>query len=1795
MADYNPPRENVPIFNNNEFRPVTGGGGLTEAEADLLYLKFPVAQGPETLGIITVTDTATFNGLVEVNQTLDASNIETVNLDVELDATINNLDNTNLDTSYGIVNKVVSNEIIGIGNIISTYPNIRTVWYVQDYDPGTGDPTTPAVIASEIDTTLYRVRGLKFSATGSLVSTSNWFTYTPQVNIDKYFGFIINPGLPTADIPILTNWDPITGLSTSTFYVPVGGAWDNTQYQDLTPFNNYEQYLTAETATRRFIVSPPNDDTLSITSKGGSITMGTYNNLPQASTVSSGIVQLTDSYVSPSLTEAPTANALADAYIDLDNKITINRKDIDSLERVTQIQVPQSFDYSIGSGGDFADLQTALASSLVKNGTILRIIAGTTINILTTLTITKQVTIYGDNRDTCIIRNDPTVTNMVTLLSCQADYVTFNNLTINFTSSITDNFALIFTSASGGNVKNPIVANCRVVYNKFGIVERGENFIVDNVLFQTQGTASTRRAVTIYRSAGNCFVSNCVFNQTIDTNNRLIHILETSINDTKVGTHNFINNRSTGLCFQFINYESFRGITDGLSIIVRGNTMNESSAFLVLFNSTLNAGNTVKDVFIQNNTFTNRHTSTPPNGGKGCLALDTSVVFKSVSLPVYSFNNVATVDQTFRSGWVLAQNSTGVNVGITTAGNTAYTTAGFNPVAFNDVEVSVLALPPVPSEFNSDDNRLRILETNASGGGSFLPLSGGQLTGNLGILKAPTVPLDVLGNATITGTLTATTYSNLPTASTSGAGIVQLNDTVSSTSTTQAGTANSVKTAYDTAVSANTNANNRVLKTGDTMTGSLTVPTITSIASTSTNSLSTVLTSSEQLVGQQDIYHNDILPIGSLATGPFSGLVNSVIPVQAYDINGYPTNTWGFICLEYQNLTTKNVVRGALYNTDGILQSATPWYPITTGNSLDGVFFDQYYGRFNLNNGINPYFTLDFNALNLETRILIFINEFGTFTWDTPYPQSGTPIDSLAINENQYVNNPNLNKRALGNKYTNSLSFHNKDATIVTDSISASTYNDLPSLPFLPLSGGSLSGALDGTTCEMLTYLGADYQVKSPAGQPYLAGVTSDFTTGVMNVYANDNINGAINQVIKNVTVGQWNDGGLKLLSNDGNTTLRLESGANQQSSIHFGDSTTNNRGRIHYQNNTNTMDFHVNNSNTPTISLSNNGTIINGDTTIRNTGGSVTQNIQAGGVAGIACIEMGGALGGFIDIKRPFSDDWDLRLSALDNSGGAINVAGNAPLSIFTNNSERMKIQGNGNIALGGVATADSLLGANNTYKFAQWNNGNVQGRLQGIYNENGFPNFSSDTYITANFNPFDNVLDNNLYTASALRISTGQTIEQNAFEFKTSSSIPSLPSTKMVIKPNGNVGIGTTNPITTLNVIGDILAGNSGNNSVYVGGRTNESENGARLHYSATECYLDTRGNALNFRIDNQQAGTIAMRLLNNGNLGIGTTNPQSRLDVVRSGQSNDFTARFVESTSGKYIGFVPWSVGDGSYMTCVQSGDTIITALPNNASPLSIGAGGSTGGCLRFTNTTNEVQIPTSKLVVGGISPGVAVRNFEVRPSMRIKSTDNTNLATLDLQNANNSVSQITQQANGSLSIYPSNIYLGINRVPGTFELDLSTDSARKLTTNTWATGSDERVKENIEVADYNLCYENVKQLDLKRFKWNEQKYPKVDDRNVLGFIAQDVEPIYPNAVKTGYEELPDGSVIEDFKTLQVDQIYKMMYGALRKSIEKVETLETIIQQQNQRISNLETLLLNVVQRFNALDDNDEDIIV
>ena len=120
-------------------------------------------------------------------------------------------------------------------------------------------------------------------------------------------------------------------------------------------------------------------------------------------------------------------------------------------------------------------------------------------------------------------------------------------------------------------------------------------------------------------------------------------------------------------------------------------------------------------------------------------------------------------------------------------------------------------------------------------------------------------------------------------------------------------------------------------------------------------------------------------------------------------------------------------------------------------------------------------------------------------------------------------------------------------------------------------------------------------------------------------------------------------------------------------------------------------------------------------------------------------------------------------------------------------------------------------------------------------------------------------------------------------------------------------------------------------------------------------------------------------------------------------------------------------------------------------------------------------------------------------------------------------------------------------------------------------TWTVLSDRRIKENVVKASYEKCLENVKNIELYNFNFKEN-YVSTNDRHQLGFIAQEVQEVYPKAVEVGKMSINAGNagnagdtndIIENILTLNTTQIDYTLYGAVKNLIEKVENLEDELQ--------------------------------
>jgi hypothetical protein len=156
------------------------------------------------------------------------------------------------------------------------------------------------------------------------------------------------------------------------------------------------------------------------------------------------------------------------------------------------------------------------------------------------------------------------------------------------------------------------------------------------------------------------------------------------------------------------------------------------------------------------------------------------------------------------------------------------------------------------------------------------------------------------------------------------------------------------------------------------------------------------------------------------------------------------------------------------------------------------------------------------------------------------------------------------------------------------------------------------------------------------------------------------------------------------------------------------------------------------------------------------------------------------------------------------------------------------------------------------------------------------------------------------------------------------------------------------------------------------------------------------------------------------------------------------------------------------------------------------------------------------------------------------------------------------------------------LGLGVDPG-YQLHLNRDSAAKPTSNTWTIVSDQRIKDNIILADTDRCYDIIKTLPLKRFTWKNSVYSdqQINDRSMLGWVAQDVQTVFPKAVtitpQLSFAPIglsAEKVVVEDCMSLNSDQIYAAMYGAIQKLITVVETQTATISTLETRIQQLES---------------------
>ena len=128
--------------------------------------------------------------------------------------------------------------------------------------------------------------------------------------------------------------------------------------------------------------------------------------------------------------------------------------------------------------------------------------------------------------------------------------------------------------------------------------------------------------------------------------------------------------------------------------------------------------------------------------------------------------------------------------------------------------------------------------------------------------------------------------------------------------------------------------------------------------------------------------------------------------------------------------------------------------------------------------------------------------------------------------------------------------------------------------------------------------------------------------------------------------------------------------------------------------------------------------------------------------------------------------------------------------------------------------------------------------------------------------------------------------------------------------------------------------------------------------------------------------------------------------------------------------------------------------------------------------------------------------------------------------------------------------------------------------------WSTVSDLRIKENIERASYEKCYNNIQNLELYRFNYISELNNINKDLKQLGYIAQEVNEIFPKSVSS--QSLYNNTLsMSDLLSIDITQINYTLFGSVKRLIELIKNKITRLEKLENIINNRETsnLLLEV----------------
>jgi hypothetical protein len=365
------------------------------------------------------------------------------------------------------------------------------------------------------------------------------------------------------------------------------------------------------------------------------------------------------------------------------------------------------------------------------------------------------------------------------------------------------------------------------------------------------------------------------------------------------------------------------------------------------------------------------------------------------------------------------------------------------------------------------------------------------------------------------------------------------------------------------------------------------------------------------------------------------------------------------------------------------------------------------------------------------------------------------------------------------------------------------------------------------------------------------------------------------------------------------------------------------------------------------------------------------------------------------------------------------------------------------------------------------------------------------------------------------------------------------------MRINSSGNVGIGTTAPATQLNVghenhgIGFAYLGASSLPSI-AGIFTSDGTAGGQTGYGSL--LLKARSDYAPFYSINFFTATSAntpverMRITAGGNVGIGTTAPQSRLQL-----------NIIGSTLG-LTGDAALRIAGGTFTT-----DQIVFGYSETGgySPAVFGyiaqtATGYQFGDLFFatrsvtTNTapTERMRITSDGQVLIGMTSNTGVSTTSIRAGLFSGQRDN-------------AIDPVFQAWNQGTSLDNQFVHFYTEGGSGTFRGSIDFNRGAGLVR--YNTSSDYRLKSEIE--DFNAS-EIILNLKPKKYRIGDA------EQKTIGFIAHELQEYYPQAVSGTKDQVnQNGDPI--YQGVDYSQLTGLLVKAIQEQQSQIETLKSKIE--------------------------------